>query len=114
MKLLFDQNISHRIVNRLHTFFEEAKHVRDFNLQFATDREIWNFAKTYNFSIVTFDADFYELATLFGHPPKIVWLRFGNTLTQHLANKLDLKKDVIKTFLEDEAYVDIATLEIDD
>jgi predicted nuclease of predicted toxin-antitoxin system len=27
------------------------------------------------FSIVTADADFYELATAFGPPPKVVWLR---------------------------------------
>ncbi len=90
MKLLFDQNISHRAVNRLLSSFPEAKHVREFNLQFSTDREIWNFAKENNFPLVTFNADFNELSILYGHPPKIVWLRFGNTLTQKLAGKVFL------------------------
>jgi predicted nuclease of predicted toxin-antitoxin system len=27
------------------------------------------------FAIVTADADFYELATTFGPPPKVIWLR---------------------------------------
>ena len=50
----------------------DARHVRDFNLQFSKDREIWLFAKENGYAIVTFDADFNDLATLFGHPPKII------------------------------------------
>ena len=113
MKLLFDQNISHRVVNRLLSSFPEAKHVREFNLQFSTDRKIWGFAKQNEFSLVTFDADFNDLATLYGHPPKIVWLRFGNTLTQQLAEKIEQKKDIIYSFLTDASYSNISCLEID-
>ena len=40
-------------------------------LENASDRKIWEFAKKEGFTIVTFDADFYDLVTLFGHPPKI-------------------------------------------
>lgn len=36
---------------------------------------MWEFAKNNGFSIVTADADFYELATAFGPPPKVIWLR---------------------------------------
>ncbi|MCF8339970.1 MAG: DUF5615 family PIN-like protein [Chitinophagaceae bacterium] len=38
MRLLFDQNISFRVVNILIELFPEAKHVKDFNLQFASDK----------------------------------------------------------------------------
>lgn len=114
MKLLFDQNISHRIVNRLLTSFPEIKHVRDFNLQFSTDREIWQFAKQNEFSLITFDSDFNDLATLYGHPPKIIWLRFGNTVTQKLAERIEQKKDIICSFLTESSYSNISCLEIDD
>jgi predicted nuclease of predicted toxin-antitoxin system len=114
VKLLFDQNISHRVLFRLSTIFSHAKHVRDFDFQFSTDRQIWTFAKEKEYAIVTFDADFCELATLYGHPPKVIWLRFGNTTTQNLAEKLALKADIILEFLTNNQYADIAVLEVDD
>ncbi len=113
MKLLFDQNISYRVVLRLIDVFPEAKHVRDFNLQFSSDRKIWEFARNNEFSLVTFDSDFNDLATLYGIPPKIIWLRLGNTLTQNLVDRLIERKDIIFSFLFDDAYSNISCLEID-
>ena len=52
MNLLFDQNISHRVVLALQVHIPTAKHVRDFDLQFATDREIWRFAMENGYTIV--------------------------------------------------------------
>jgi predicted nuclease of predicted toxin-antitoxin system len=51
---------------------------------------------------------------LYGHPPRIIWLRFGNTTTQNLAKKISLKADIILEFLTNETYSDVATLEVDD
>jgi hypothetical protein len=36
---------------------------------------VWEYAKTNGFSIVTADADFYDLAIALGSPPKVIWLR---------------------------------------
>ena len=113
MKLLFDQNISHRVVIRLVDFFSEATHVRDFGLQHSTDRQIWKFAKENNYALVTFDSDFNDLATLYGIPPKIIWLRFGNTLTENLVQKIKQRKEIIQAFLTDVNFDKIACLEID-
>jgi predicted nuclease of predicted toxin-antitoxin system len=41
----------------------------------SPDREIWEFARTGNFVIVSAGSDFYELATTIGPPPKLVWPR---------------------------------------
>ena len=68
---LVRSNISFRVVQQIISIFSEAKHVKDFELQFATDQQIWAFAKTNEFSIVTFDSDFYDLMTLKGYPPKL-------------------------------------------
>jgi predicted nuclease of predicted toxin-antitoxin system len=74
---------------------------------------IWTFAKENNFTIVTFDADFYDLATYFGHPPKIIWLRTGNTHTNHLAELINNRAELIKEFHANEAYKNIACIEIE-
>jgi predicted nuclease of predicted toxin-antitoxin system len=113
VNLLFDQNISHRVVLALQEHIPTARHVRDFELQFAKDREIWRFAKDNDYTIVTFDSDFNDLATLYGHPPKIIWLRFGNTLTQHMVSKIVKRADLIMSFISDPSFADVSCLEID-
>ena len=65
---------------------------------------------TTNYTIVTFDSDFIDLATLKGTPPKIIWLRFGNSSNLKIANKLLSNKEVIESFITN---ADINFLEID-
>ncbi|MBE9080370.1 DUF5615 family PIN-like protein [Romeria aff. gracilis LEGE 07310] len=68
MKLLFDQNLSRKLVNRLADIFPESSHVQFHNLAEKTDTEIWRFAKLNDFCIVTQDADFPERSRLYGSP----------------------------------------------
>lgn len=75
MKLLLDENLSRKLVRRLAELFPGCAHVADFNLMQQPDRDIWEFAQREEFIIVSTDADFYELATTLGPPPKVVWLR---------------------------------------
>lgn len=109
MKLLFDQNISFRILKILNNDFPESAQVREQRLEGKAYLEIWHFAKSNGYTIVTFDADFYDFSNLYGHPPKIIWLRTGNTTTLYIANLLIQKEDIINTFLNDE---EISCLEI--
>jgi len=112
VKLLFDQNVSFRILSKISNFFPEAKQVRELGIENFSDVEIWKFAKENNYTIVTFDADFYDLANLKGHPPKIIWLRFGNTKTDFLAEVLNSRNLIIKDFILSKEYAEIACLEI--
>jgi predicted nuclease of predicted toxin-antitoxin system len=73
MKLLFDQNISFRLIKKIAENFKDATQVRKLGLENSTDLQIWTFARDNNYAIVTFDSDFYEMATYFGHPPKIIF-----------------------------------------
>jgi predicted nuclease of predicted toxin-antitoxin system len=111
MKLLFDQNISFRIVKSILKYYPESKQVSELGLDNYSDIKIWKYAKTNDYSIVTFDGDFKDLATLYGHPPKIIWLRFGNTSTKNIAELLKSKQEIIKDFLQKENYKDISCLE---
>jgi len=67
-----------------------------------TDLNIWQFAKTNNYTILTFDEDFCELQNLYSFPPKIIWLRTGNVSTKEIADLLLFMGDAISAFLSDE------------
>jgi predicted nuclease of predicted toxin-antitoxin system len=75
VKLLFDENLSRKLVVRLAELYPESAHVVEFGLLERADGEIWDFAKARDFVIVSTDSDFYNLATTIGPPPKVVWLR---------------------------------------
>jgi len=109
MKLLFDENISHKILKKIDSVYKESFHCNSIRPLLKNDLEIWEYARNNNFSIVTFDEDFYEWMVLKGFPPKIIWLRTGNTSTNDIANSLNLKVESIKEFLENP---DIGILEI--
>lgn len=93
--------------------FPEAKQVKELGLENATDNHIWEYAKSNGFTIITFDADFYDLVTLYGHPPKVVWLRIGNTSTQNLRNVISRHSELIRQFILNTDFKDIGCLEID-
>ena len=102
MKLLFDQNISFRLVKKLKDIFSNAKQVRELGLENSTDSEIFDYAKKNDYSIVTFDSDFCDLNIIRGFPPKIIWIRTGNTTTKNLELIIRRKSETIKTFLKED------------
>ncbi len=101
MKLLFDQNISFRLIKLISDIYPKAKQVRELSLENETDNGIFEFAKKNNYSIVTFDSDFCDLNTLKGFPPKIIWIRTGNTTTKNLEIILRNKHELIKSFMKE-------------
>ena len=78
MKLLFDNNLSHKLVARINDLFPGSSHVMMVQLDDADDKAIWEFAKEGEFTIITKDSDFNEISLLKGFPPKIIWIRTGN------------------------------------
>jgi len=102
MKLLFDQNISFRLVNKILDLYPGAKQVRELGLENSTDKEIWNYALSNEFEIVTFDVDFYDYSVMLGHPPKVIWIRTGNLSSINLEKVLREKADIIKEFVSDD------------
>jgi predicted nuclease of predicted toxin-antitoxin system len=53
MKLLFDENLSFRLVAAVTDIFPESQHVRDAGLLGAEDRESWEFAAQQDFVLVS-------------------------------------------------------------
>lgn len=79
MKLLFDHNLSHKLAWRLADVFPDSSQTRLLGMAQSADTEIWDFAKINGFVVVTLDKDFSDLSLLRGHPPKVIWLRCGNS-----------------------------------
>jgi predicted nuclease of predicted toxin-antitoxin system len=79
MRLLFDHNLSHKLVRRLSDLFPDSTQTRLVGLAEAPDSAVWDYAGTNGFIIVTLDADFADLSVLRGHPPRLLWLRSGNS-----------------------------------
>jgi predicted nuclease of predicted toxin-antitoxin system len=79
VKLLLDHNISHKLVARLAGVFPGSTQTRLLNLGRTNDPQLWLIAKTNDYIFVTKDRDVAELAVLRGAPPKIIWLRMGNS-----------------------------------
>jgi predicted nuclease of predicted toxin-antitoxin system len=105
MKLLFDHNLSPKLVNQLNKLFPESNHVFAIGLAEADDRVIWEYAKENNFVIVTKDADYSDLSILFGSPPKTIWIRRGNCRTNDIAELLQEHYEAIETLVETEKHV---------
>lgn len=84
MKLLFDQNLSPKLVNRLADLFPGSCHVQTVRLDCADDNKIWEYARLNGFAIVTKDEDYNNLSVLRGSPPKVIWLQLGNCTTSQV------------------------------
>jgi predicted nuclease of predicted toxin-antitoxin system len=101
LKLLLDQNLSHKVIGAVADHFPGSTHVRDFGFDRADDATIWDFARNQGFTIVSKDDDFHQRSFLFGAPPKVIWLRVGNCSTSHVVNCMRAHIDQIKSFHAD-------------
>ena len=103
MKLLFDENLSFRLVAALADIYPGSSHVRDVGLLGADDLRVWNYAAEYGFLLASKDTDFYERSLVFGAPPKIIWLRIGNSTVNETITLLRNQYIIIRHFADDTA-----------
>jgi predicted nuclease of predicted toxin-antitoxin system len=100
VKLLFDENLSPRLVRRVASRFPDSQHVDFAGLQGQSDQVIWDHAELHRFTIVSKDNDFRQISFLKGQPPKVVWLSVGNAGTQEIGELLQRNEARIVSFLE--------------
>ena len=98
MKLLIDQNLSYKLVDLIKDSFPDSSHVRFHDLTKADDLVIHQFAKENGFTIITQDSDLYDIALIKGIPPKIIWVRSGNSSTRHITDLLKNNAVAIRHF----------------
>jgi predicted nuclease of predicted toxin-antitoxin system len=98
MKLLFDHNLSPRLVDIFADIYPNSQHIFVLGLEQADDRRVWEYAQQTGFIVVTRDADFNELSVLRGFPPKVIWIRRGNCSTNQIEEILRSHLEDIQTF----------------
>lgn len=81
--------------------FPGSRHVLAIGLHQADDSAIWEHALAHGFTVVTRDSDYFDMSVKRGHPPKIVWLRTGNTATRQVRRLLTDRQRDIERFLAD-------------
>jgi predicted nuclease of predicted toxin-antitoxin system len=105
--LLFDQNLSHHLVDSLADCYPESRHVRHVGLARVDDVAVWDYAAAHRLIIVSKDSDFHQRSLLFGPPPKVVWIQLGNcptteieaVLRRHVSDLVRLDQDPAAAFL---------------
>jgi predicted nuclease of predicted toxin-antitoxin system len=102
MKLLFDENLSHKPAGLLADLCPDSIHVRDVGLKAADDPVVWEYAKRNGLMIVSKDSDMHQRSFVFGYPPKVVWVRLGNCSTSDVETLPRDNFAAVKTFHEDE------------
>ena len=99
-KYLLDENLSRKLAEKLALAFPYVTHVSNEGLLNGADKEIWDFAKSKEYVIITKDYDFSDMSHLLGCPPKVIKLNCGNKTTEFICNTLIDKLKLIKTFIE--------------
>jgi predicted nuclease of predicted toxin-antitoxin system len=105
MRLLFDQNLSHKLVRRLADVFPDSVHVRDIGMKSANDPAIARVALEQGLTIVSKDADFLALRFVLGEQIRMVWVRLGNGSTDQVEQALRQRRQSIEALAEDPSQV---------
>jgi predicted nuclease of predicted toxin-antitoxin system len=101
VKLLFDENLSPKLVIALADLFPDSAHVDRVGLGGSTDNAVWDYAREHNYTLISKDSDFHEKSLLHGHPPKIIWIKRGNCTNKQIEIILRNKAQEIETLLND-------------
>ena len=101
MKLLFDHNLSPRLIKSLADIYPNSNHLYLMGLDKVSDNIVWETAKKQNYIIVTKDSDFNELLIIRGFPSKVIWIRLGNCSTKTIETLLRENYEIITSFEQD-------------
>ncbi len=103
MKLLLDNNLSPKLVRKLAEAFPNSNHVSQLGLEAVSDLEVWNMARREGYCLVTKGADFNDLLTAKGFPPKVIWIRLGNCASNEILELLQRHIETISEFEKEES-----------
>ena len=97
-KILIDNNLSVLVKEVLKIKFPDSRHIADFQMSSASDTEIWELAREQSYIILTKDKDFYHRISVFGPPPKVIWITKGNCRNKEMLQLIRDHLDVIEDF----------------
>ena len=98
MKLLFDQNLSRKLPQKLADIYPASLHVIAAGLDTASDIQVREFAAREGFLLVSRDGDFADLDSVLGAPPKTIWIARQNVPTAEFERLLRVLHEQIEAF----------------
>jgi predicted nuclease of predicted toxin-antitoxin system len=108
VKFLVDHQLPDALCRFCNAQGHESGHVLDLRMDEASDLEIWNYAATGNWIVVSKDEDFLHLANRPGDTGKLLWVRIGNCQKQMLLQAFEMElPGVIRAFNEGFRVVEI-------
>lgn len=108
MKFLVDNQLPEALCRFLNARGQESGHVLGLNLDEASDLQIWHYAVTGNWIVVSKDEDFLHLANRQGDTGKLLWVRIGNCRKQTLLRAFEREwTGVVRAFAEGIRIVEI-------
>jgi predicted nuclease of predicted toxin-antitoxin system len=100
MRFVVDDQLPPALARLLETAGHLAEHVGDVDMTGASDKAIWNYARSVSAVIVTKDRDFSALRSLVPDGPSVVWIRTGNTRKRQLLENFTLALPLLVARLE--------------
>lgn len=109
MRFLVDNQLPRVLARHLRHKGFEAEHVRDLDLDFASDHRIWRLVCEQGYTLITKDRDFTFLVLPGETIGAVVWLRVGNCHTRELLRVLDHRmEEVIGLLAAGERLIELA------
>jgi len=107
LRLLLDENLSHRLIERLADIYPGSQHVRQLGLKSAPDRIVLGYAELMEMVLVTKDTDFDDLGILRSDAVRILRLDLGNCTTDDVERALRKVEPDLPSLFEDGRIVSI-------
>ena len=108
VRLLFDENLSERLLQPLAELFPDSEHIRNLTSTGASDRLLWDLARTSRFILTTRDEDFVGMSVLQKAPPKVLWLNVGRSRNAVIAALVQSHAADIERFAAHDEYTFLA------
>jgi predicted nuclease of predicted toxin-antitoxin system len=108
VKFLVDNQLPGLLCQFLRRSGHDCSHVLDLSMDEKSDGEIWVFAKSQSYIVISKDDDFVHLANRFGDTGRLLWVRIGNCRKQHLIARFEQNiHDVVLAFDQGSRIVEI-------
>jgi predicted nuclease of predicted toxin-antitoxin system len=108
VRLLFDENLSERLLQPLAELFPASAHIGNLTHAGTTDRHLWDLARSGAFILTTRDEDFVGMSVLQESPPKVLWLNVGRSRNAVIAALLQSHAADIERFARHDEYTFLA------
>lgn len=99
MKLLIDQNISHNIIDSISDIYPNSIHITELKLVNNSDFEIWEYALTNNYVLLTTDSEACNRNVISNKSPKIICIQSEVVTTTKVEWILRVNQDTIEEFI---------------